>query len=854
MRMRERMPIAEASKNALMSVGERVRRLLRQGARPLTATSLAAILGTATLTNTLAAPPAEARSITHNLDIPSQSLGDALQALVLASQHKLLYSSEIVEGKVSVAIKGQYTTDEAVRQILSATDLAYEVMRDGLVIIEERGSREIRSTSGQSATRSISDEGSGSKGSKGTMRLSRADSQGSRSDEDTDEVKLEEIVVTAQKRMQRLQDVPISVSVLGGPELDKSSRSVIEELSRVAGVASVETRLGGGTQIAVRGVGSDTLFSGSSPISYYLDSVPFGLVESAIAPDANAYDLERVEVLRGPQGTLYGASAEGGLVRVLTNDANLHELQFKARTSVSSTEGGAGNYRGDIAANLPVITDKLAVRAVLGYEDRSGWIDSLAERRINDAQLRNYRLKLNAQPTDAFSVGLSAWSSRQDYGAPPSSLDGKTIPGRLPAPMTTDYDAYGLKLGYELPRVSITAMSSYLDYDNTGKLDLSVVGFGTPFSFALGSRMYSQELLLNSKADGPWRWSAGAFYRDGRDQTTQEALLAFGYLQVYEQRSKSSAVFGELGRRFHDDKLEWTVGLRYFHDDVGNTDKTPNATPYSPTQTFNATTPRVVLSWYPSDGITVYGSYSEGFRSGFPQNAEVGALYPDFPALAPDKLHSYEIGAKTYLLDRRFSIDAAAYFIDWKGVQQRLAVPAPGGGQLGLITALVNGASASGPGVDLALTARPFEGLELGLTASWNDLTLDEDVFQGNLLLFGKGDRLNGSHELTSSASADYVFPLGGGGYKGRFSASYNYTSDQTTQFIVADARLVLRGDAMRFVRASIGLDAPERWSLLLFADNINNEQGIAFMDNTPAFNIRPRPRTIGLQLEYRFE
>ena len=103
-------------------------------------------------------------------------------------------------------------------------------------------------------------------------------------------------------------------------------------------------------------------------VGYYLDSVPFSLVKSAIAPDFDAYDLQRVEVLRGPQGTLYGANSENGLVRVLTNDADLNNYEFKARSSVSSTDGGGGNYRGDMAVNVPLVDGKLAARLVLGYQ------------------------------------------------------------------------------------------------------------------------------------------------------------------------------------------------------------------------------------------------------------------------------------------------------------------------------------------------------------------------------------------------------------------------------------------------------------------------------------------------------
>src|SRR4029077_2341865 len=129
----------------------------------------------------------------------------------------------------------------------------------------------------------------------------------------------------------------------------------------------------GGTQVSIRGVtAAAPTFNGGSTVSYYVDTIPFGFVRSALAPDASVYDLSQVEVLRGPQGTLYGASALNGVVRILTNDADLNSSDYKVRGSDSHTDGGGNNYRADAAANIPLIDGKLAARAVVGYESDSG--------------------------------------------------------------------------------------------------------------------------------------------------------------------------------------------------------------------------------------------------------------------------------------------------------------------------------------------------------------------------------------------------------------------------------------------------------------------------------------------------
>ena len=222
------------------------------------------------------------------------------------------------------------------------------------------------------------------------------------SDDKTGMASLQEIVVTAQKREERLQDVPIAITVLQGKLLDESSAvSLFDALGNVPGVAITGAQnaalQGGGAQLTIRGVtaGAPSL-AGTSPIAYYLDGVPFGLVKSAVVPDLAPYDLNRVEVLRGPQGTLYGASAEDGVVRVITNNPDLENFDIKTRLSDGTTQHGGNNYQGDLAVNVPIIEDMLAARAVVGQENLSGWINSPVRNHVNDERLTTARLKVDA--------------------------------------------------------------------------------------------------------------------------------------------------------------------------------------------------------------------------------------------------------------------------------------------------------------------------------------------------------------------------------------------------------------------------------------------------------------------------
>lgn len=668
---------------------------------------------------------------------------------------------------------------------------------------------------------------------------------------------IEEVMVSAQRRTERLQDVPISMSVLGGVDLDKATaRGVQEVLRQVPGVTLQDHLVGGGSQVQVRGVSAGTpISSGTSTTAYYLDWAPFGLARSAIAPDLNAYDLERVEILRGPQGTLYGASALNGTVRALTNDANLDEFEFKARASTAYVEEGGADYRGDMALNLPLIHDKVAARLVAGYQDLSGWIDKAHDEDANDAQIANLRLKVNAQPTDELSIGLLAWRSRSDRGAPSGDDGHWRNPSRLDEPLSTDYDIYGMKVDYEFAGFTASSMTSYLDYSNHQILD-GAPAIGVHFTGDQTARSFAQELVLNSTHPGNWRWSVGTMYRDVGEWVYAFIRGLYVAPSLYRPESKSYAVFGELTRALFDNQLELTAGLRYFEDDGSLTEHSrlngaPASQLVSDADTFRTTTPRLAVTWRPSEQMTVYASYGEGFRSGIFQHPTVLQVTP-YPPGGPDHLKNYELGAKATLWEGSLNFDASLYYIDWQDLQQEFIVRIT---PILAAPAFINGDSASGLGVDFGATVEPAKGLTLGASFSWNDLTMDTDVFSGGVLLFEKGQRLNWSPEYTAAASADYAFAIGDSGYEGRISASANYTSEQLRTGLVRGAREVLVSDRLLTARTSFTIDSPDQWSVTLFADNVNNERGVTSPNPLPAIPLdtRVRPRTIGVQLDYRY-
>jgi iron complex outermembrane receptor protein len=280
---------------------------------PFSSVVLAALCTTVLLSATIASQPAQARSTTYNLDIPAQSLNDALQAFALASQHKLLYSSGLVDGKRSPALKGQFTTEQAVKALLVGTNLRYEVTSDGLVLI--RASDEAPAAPRTSTARaplaedSIGENSSakeGKKNSSGEFRVAQVDQNMvgpqavSNANSGKKEEGLAEIIVTAQKREERLIDVPISIKALTGDDLTKlNANTSLDDLKfDVPGLSIAAT--GDSRSIEIRGV-SNTSAGTWSNIGMYLDEATVTSA-SVFQLNLSSYDLERVEVLRGPQG------------------------------------------------------------------------------------------------------------------------------------------------------------------------------------------------------------------------------------------------------------------------------------------------------------------------------------------------------------------------------------------------------------------------------------------------------------------------------------------------------------------------------------------------------------------------
>lgn len=662
---------------------------------------------------------------------------------------------------------------------------------------------------------------------------------------------VEEIVVSAQRRGdERLVETPVSIGVLSGDALDRSSsRSVADVLNQVGGVTLIETRPGA-SEIAIRGVVAGT---GTSTTAYYLDELPFAFIDQSEAPDASAYDLERVEVLRGPQGTLYGANALSGVVRILTKDADLDRLEAKGRARGSSTSHGGDNYGADLAVNVPLIPGKLAVRGVASYSDLGGYVNSslTGEKEINDHRAQAYRLKVNYQATENLSVKLGASRSEVDSGAPSQSFDDMTTPFTGNQGDERVYDAWNLIVQYDAPLFSILSATSYLDYELDTQREILLSGTSRlNYLNRFAIDIFSQEVRLTSSLDGPWQWSAGGYYKEAKQDQFQDARPTFPNPFADFNRSRSYAVFAELTRSFADDRFELSGGLRYFKDDLTSIEKSNFfATPLSPPRedSFDRVTGRVILKYNLSDDRMLYGSVASGFRSGLNQTSAVAAVDPNFPSVKPDSLITYEAGAKGTLWEGRATFDTAVYFTKWTDVQQSLVLPVG-------FAARVNAGEASGVGMDASFQYQPTDDLSLQASVGWNDLQFDMDVLQRGIVLFPEGSRLNSSPEYTASVGGNYHFPIGLVNVSGVAGTTMSYGSFKKMRALVGNILSEAKSDDIIQANARLGVEA-DRWSAELYAENLFNEDGAVTAPDINRANqsVRLRPRTIGVQATFKF-
>lgn len=713
-----------------------------------------------------------------------------------------------------------------------------------------------------------------------------------------------EVVVTAEKREESLREIPQSVSVVGGQELERQQAFSFEQYAaRVPGLTVTQSEPGR-ARLTLRGVNTGGV---ASTLGVYVDETPYGsstgLVNAAVLTgDFDTFDVERIEVLRGPQGTLYGASSLGGVLKFVTRAPQLGEFSSRFQGGVSSVEHGGNGWSGAAVVNVP-LGDKAALRIsgfkrrLAGYLDEVGTAGSLRGSDVNRSDIEGGRASVLFKPTETFSIRATAILQDAKNGEP-STYDadarstaplygGLTHTAFTPTRSQFKYRLYDLTADWDLGFATLTSATSYgrLDqnsHEDVTSVDLGGITFGGLFTALFSTpgvplggnepvkifqRKTTQEFRLASPKSDKLEWLVGAFFTretGGIDQgfdairlSDQQPVAGLPLLGLASVSSKytEQAGFGnltwhvtprfdlQLGGRYGENRqraVETLDGIL-----VGGSSRFTPVNSKESVFTYSVA-PRYELS----DNAAVYLRVAKGYRPGGPNLLPPGAPAGTPTSYDADTLVSYEGGVKADFLDRKVSLDAAVFYLDWDHIQLFTRI-----NNVGLNA---NGGKAESKGIEFTATARPTEGLSLVASGAITHavLTRDTPPTVGGL----KGDRLpfvpryslnlSGTYDWTAWSDVDAF--VGGslalvGARDAGFDTGYRAAFGQR-----------LRLDSYAQVDVQAGLRR-RNLSIEAFVQNLGGQRGVlnvGAFGNLPnrALPVTPiRPRTIGLTLSAEF-
>jgi outer membrane receptor protein involved in Fe transport len=695
---------------------------------------------------------------------------------------------------------------------------------------------------------------------------------------------VEEVVVTANKRSELLREVPAAVTAVTSSSLQNIGAARLDDyVAKIPGLTvSNVTVANGSNQLAIRGL--TTGIGGNPTVGIYIDDSPFGAsggFAAFNAPDLDPQDLARVEVLRGPQGTLYGAGSLGGLLKYVTADPDPSHFFGRLQADASTVDGGGQGYGVRGAANVPV-NDKVALRVSAYDRADPGYVDDVltGEENVNDYRAYGGRVALGAQLNDDWKVRLSALYQHQRGAGPvvdynpltfqPTYGDLEQSRGFGTGVGDQGLAAFNLEINGKLGDfATLTSSTSYnrarmhFSIDGTnlyGPLISAITGVpnvGAAIVSDAGLDKFTQEVRLASPSENRLSWQIGGFYTHENSSSVQTLptfdpmngtpitgmpLFLDDYLHgVFEEK----AVFGDATWHFSP-RFDVTGGVRYSHNDqedisigdgilVGG----PNASDV--TSSDSSVTWLLTPRFHLNDTTMLYARYATGYRPGGP-NALGGA--PGVPlGFGPDKVINYEVGLKSDLLDHRASIELAAYWIDWKDIQVQEITP------LGL-SFLDNAGTAVSRGVEASGTWRPIDGLNLAANVTYIDAHLTQDLPAGGATAL-EGDRLPLTPHWSGALSADYSFPLTGQ-WNGLVGAEWHHVGETLGAFPNPGLPR-FEHPAYDTVDLRAGV-SNEHWTLTLFAKNIGDSRGqtsdLAFGD-TRVSVIQPRTFAVSLSTTF---
>jgi outer membrane receptor protein involved in Fe transport len=701
---------------------------------------------------------------------------------------------------------------------------------------------------------------------------------------------VEVVTVTAERRTENVQNIAGGITALTATDLTQMHANNFADFA--ATVPGVSYFSGGPTNnlIAIRGVTTGGTQLGSA-IGLYLDDVPigastqFGLGFQSL--NINTFDLDRVEVLNGPQGTLYGANALGGTVKYVTAAPDLGVYSGRLEGEFSDTEHGGANDGLRMMANIP-LSDHVALRIDGLQEFDSGYTQDPDHDRkdVGAGRQLSGRIQLLADITPDINVRLSAFTDKingsgadvvfRDFYThqPVEGTYDQSYP--LEQPSESSLDLYSAVLNWDFHWAKLTSVTGYQIDRGVYSADESTLYDGLlasadPFALPVNdtTKKFTQEVRIASPDNKHLEWVVGGYYTR---ETTGESVdlidpanpggTLYGYVPFQgflPSTYREIAVFGD-ATYYLTDNFDVTAGVRYsqqhqnyqsfieslFFPVPGVTVnfKSPPTNQSVPTYLFN---PR----WHVTDDTMLYVRVSSGYRPGGPNFVIPGSPTP--PVFSPDKLWNYELGEKSTLFDGRGTIDADIYDIEWRNIQTTVNV--------GGINQLVNAGDARVQGAEMSFGYRVLDALTLGGSAAYTDAKL---ITTSPIIgVTQKGDRLPLSPKFNFSLNANYTFDFGDG-YSGAVNVIDSYVGDRVAGYEGAAYGVgnpAYKLAAYNTVNTSLAFYMPNDMEIDAYVKNVFDTRGQVsastvtnqYLPAAPVPVYLSLPRTIGLELKVGF-
>lgn len=711
---------------------------------------------------------------------------------------------------------------------------------------------------------------------------------------------IEEIVVTANKRQESVRTLAGAVSAVTRERLDEAGASSFGEYLSLSPGVNFNSGTPGYSVITIRGVSSDTIPSlTQTAVGTYYDDIPLTDPGATIAvPDIDAFDAERVEVLRGPQGALYGSSSLGGAVNYIPQSPEPDHFGFNAQAFGDLKKNSSLGGGGRLMANMPLPIEGAALRVVGYYTHAPGYIDNIGldREQSNSSTTSGGRVILGFEPTPDSRLRLTALTQRttiDDAGYVDLTLgdlkknttqlepsDNQIKLGGLRYELDTDYGSWALVGSYQ-------DKVSHLSFDGKSALGLQSLGQLAPLILTQGGSVkgYTGELRYISPTWDRFDFLAGVSYAnrdenfqvilDSQDlaQTADQlraALEAFG-ISLPSQVDAATTVFGEYAQikapetaLFIDGNLRITetiklaAGGRFYHNVVdsqilarGLLVAPTGSTEYRAvnSQSARGFNPKVSLSWQATPDVLLYTLYSRGYRLGGPNLAPSSALTPTPLFYGSDQVRNYEVGIKTSWLDNSLNVDLTGFWIDWENIPLLLT------NRLQLFKYIDNVGDARSRGVEASLEARPLSFLTARSSLTWLDARLRNDFDPNNGLPPAKaGDRLPGAPEWTLTNTLVGAWEWGTHSpsivlihrFESASSTNLSFPDIKKGDFSTLDARGTAHFGSFTF--AAYGKNLTD-----VRGTNASNNYKQPSGETTVLRYITP-PRSFGLELSYAFE